>query len=377
MWMSNFDFEAIAGVSFDQIFGSDGESTSFERVEAFLDKVVAVASEQAQQDPNQLVRVVSNGKVTWMTQEQAVDFLKINDTQQMKKDIERALRGELKVIRQELEILIAIAMYTLDHYKTNEILDEKEIQALEPSINRRRRELNDGVSETASSETLLAEKRKRAPVLHEYETNMADFLSSKARGDMQRAAELAKWLEMNKKKYVLLSRSIEPDVRTIYYHRLNLQKTKKRIINTQNELCTSRQDALKVELQTIQSQLNEVHQATVSSESDGMESAVGDLRELSRTDSTIDMGEAHKMLAEKTNELTALENESKVLEKQSNEVQSVINVIAEDVLKEPGLKDDVSNALKATAKPKIETTKATAPPPKKSSAGMHVGKARR
>lgn len=375
--MSNFDFEAIAGVSFDQIFGSDGENTSFERVEAFLDKVVAVASEQAQQTPNQLVRVVSNGKVTWMTQEQALDFIKINDTQQMKKDIERALRGELKVIRQELEILIAIAMYTLDHYKTNETLDEKEIQALEPSINRRRRELNDGVSETAASETLLAEKRKRAPVLQEYETNMADFLSSKARGDMQRAAELAKWLEMNKKKYVLLSRSIEPDVRTIYYHRLNLQKTKKRIINTQNELCTSRQDALKVELQTIQTQLNEVHQATVSSESDGMENAVGDLKELSRTDSTIDMGEAQKMLLEKTNELTALENESKVLEKQSNEVQGVINVIAEDVLKEPGLKDDVSNALKATAKPKIETTKATAPPPKKTSGGMHVGKARR
>lgn len=375
--MSNFDFEAIAGVSFDQIFGSDGESTSFERVEAFLDKVVAVASEQAQQDPNQLVRVVSNGKVTWMTQEQALDFIKINDTQQMKKDIERALRGELKVIRQELEILIAIAMYTLDHYKTNEILDEKEIQALEPSINRRRRELNDGVSETASSETLLAEKRKRAPVLQEYETNMADFLSSKARGDMQRAAELAKWLEMNKKKYVLLSRSIEPDVRTIYYHRLNLQKTKKRIINTQNELCTSRQDALKVELQTIRSQLNKVQQATINSESDGMESAVGDLRDLSRTDNTIDVGEAQKMLAEKTNELTALENESKVLEKQSNEVQGVINVIAVDVLKEPGLSDDVSNALKATAKPKIETTKATAPPPKKAGGGMHVGKARR
>lgn len=374
--MSNFDFQSIAGVSFDQIFGNGADGTSFERVEAFLDKVVQVASEQAKQNPNQLVRVVSHGKVTWMTQDQALTFLKVNDTEQMKKDIERAIRGDLKVIRQELEILIAIAMYTLDHYKTNQILDEQEIKKLEPSIQRRRRELQDGVSATAQSETLLMEKRKRAPVLNEYENCMAEFLTCKARGNMQHAAELAKWLEINKKKYVLLSRSIEPDVHTIYYHRLNLQKTKKRIINTQNELCISRQGALKLELDHIQTQLHSVQRLTINAEEDGMEMAVGDLKELSKTDATINVKEVQKMLVDKTNELTALENESRILDKQSKEVQSVINHIAEDILNEPDLKADVGQAIKATAKPAIETNKSEAPAPKKIGSGMHIGNLR-
>ncbi len=377
--MTGFDFEAVAGVSFEQIFGnSDSEEPSFQRVEAFLDKVVQVASEQAKQNPNQLVRVVSHGTVTWMTQEQALTFLKINDTDQMKKDIEQALRGELKVVRQELEILLAIATYTLEHYKKNEILNEREIQKLEPSLKRRNRELQDGVSETAQSEALLSEKRRRAPILDEYENWMAEFLTAKANGNMQQAAKLAKLLQENKKKYVLLSRSIEPDVKTIYYHRLNLQKTKKRIINTQNELCVSRQDALQMEMANIQSQLNTIKMSTTSAEGEGIVSAVENLNDQSRLDEGIEIQEAHKKLEEKNNELSALQKESAVLEKQSNEVQSVINHIAVDVLNEPNLSEDVSHAIQSTAKPVIETKKNSPPnTPKKSGSGMHIGKQRR
>ncbi len=369
--MTSFDLKSLAGVSFEEIFGSNAEGISFERVNAFLDKAVQVASNQSDQNPYQLVRVVHYGKVQWMTQAQAKDFLQSEaPEEEMRQDVERALRADLKFIRQELEILIALARYTLDQFKKNQAIETKEIERIEPSLKRRQRELTDGVNETAESEAILAQKRKRAPLLEEYEQLMGEFIHEKSKNNMQRASQLAHELSMRKKKYLLLSRSIEPDVRTIYYHRLNLQKTKKRILNTQNDLCKTRQDTLKFELDELQTQIQSVKDVVSSSESEALESK---LQEMELKDHEFDPYEAQKMMNEKLSEMNALESESAIIDKQESQVQSVINNIAEDVLNEPDLKNDVQNVLKSVQQPKIQTETKTVEPEKKR-IGMHVHK---
>lgn len=367
-------FDALAGISFDEIFGANADGISFERVEAFLDKAVKVASDKSNQNPYQLVRVVHNGKVQWMTQAQAADFLSADTSEdEMRHDVERALRADLKFIRQELEILIALARYTLDQFKSKEAIEVKEIERIEPSLKRRQRELSDGVNETAESEAILVQKRKRAPLLEEYEQLMGEFIHEKSINNMQRASQLAHELSMRKKKYLLLSRSIEPDVKTIYYHRMNLQKTKKRILNTQNDLCKTRQDTLQFEVDDLQNRIKSVKDDISSAEGLALENKI---QEMEMNDEQFDASEAQKMLNQKITEMNALESESAVIEKQEQQVQSVINSIAEDVLNEPDLKDDVQNVLKNVQQPKIQTEKKIVQPEKKR-IGMHVNKNKR
>ncbi len=368
--MTNVNVESIAGFKISNFFGSGQDSISLEKVEAFLKKAVSVASEHADLAPNQLVRVVNKGQVLWMTQKQAVDFLERATDPDIQKEVEKALRGDVKYIRQELEILLAIAFYTLNKYKESEDLKGEDINRIQPSLQRRQKEIADGISQSAESEAILAEKRRRNPVISQYEDKMGDFLDCKAKGDMTKASVLAKELAAQKKQYLLHVRAIEPDVRTIYYHRLNLQKTKKRIINTQSEICSSRRDFLELEVSELRNSLESIQEEMEIAGEEGFDSAAAQIKKME----LYDPEEIEKEIEEKTLELDALDAESAILERQEEETSAVINHIAEDVLQEQELKVDMSE-VKHTKKPIIsDDRKKQSSVAKQKRTGMHVSK---
>lgn len=369
--MSEFDTNQVTGISFQHLFGDSVGELSMERVEAFLSKVVEIASEQARVDPNALVRVVHDNRITWMTQEQASEFLKsTSESTTLRQDIEAALKGKLIHIRQELEILLALARYTLDKFKTHELIPAEQIQRLEPSLQRRASEIKDGVSQTAESESLVEEKRRRNPIIGQFEEMMGRFLQAKSQGNLQEAAHLAKSLEASKKHYVLFTRSLEPDIRTIYYHRLNLQKTKKRLLQTQNQLCYTRKDSLVLELNELKKNILSVKQQTQQAELDGQGSAETAIR---RQD-LFDLNRMKQDLSNKVCEYETLKKETEILERQESSVDAVIQTISESVLGETDTKIDVQAKLKqeqmkSAAKPAVKTPDAAE---KKKSLGMHV-----
>lgn len=373
--MSEFDTNQVTGISFQHLFGDSVGELSMERVEAFLSKVVEIASEQARVDPNALVRVVHDNRITWMTQEQASEFLKsTSESATLRQDIEAALKGKLIHIRQELEILLALARYTLDKFKTHELIPAEQIQRLEPSLQRRASEIKDGVSQTAESESLVEEKRRRNPIIGQFEEMMGRFLQAKSKGNLQEAAHLAKSLEASKKHYVLFTRSLEPDIRTIYYHRLNLQKTKKRLLQTQNQLCYTRKDSLVLELNELKKNILSVKQQTQQAELDGQGSAETAIR---RQD-LFDLSQMKQDLSNKVCEYETLKKESEILERQESSVDAVIQTISESVLGETDAKIDVQAKLKqeqmkSAAKPATKpASKSPDAAEKKKSLGMHV-----
>lgn len=364
--MAEFDFSSMAGVSFSELFGSEDGEISMARVEAFLDQVVEFASETAKISPNELVRVVHGGKVMWMTQQQAADFLEESSSrQEVRRDVERALKGELKYIRRELEVLLAVAMYTFKKCTEAQLISQESIERIEPGLRRRSNEISEVISQTSESEMVVENKRKRNPQLGEYEKLMGEFLNEKSKGNMQRATELAKELNLKKKTYVLLTRSIEPDVRTIYYHRLNLQKTKKRILGTQNELCSSRQESLKVELTELQMNMKKVQMKMQHAADEGHDTALGAMRK--------EQLYTEEKLKTKNTELSALAEESSIIEKQEQDVDAVISTISESVLQETDAKFNVQDALKKDAmKTMKKPAPKSAPAPKQRGSGMHV-----
>lgn len=371
--MNDFDLSSIPGVSFKDLLGGDEGAFSMDRVEIFLDKVMSAISDRVSINPNQLVRVMHKGKVVWMTQEQAVNYLDQGESGSLVNDVQMALKADLKVIRQELEILLALATYTVKKFKEQEAISPEEISRIEPSLGRRQYEINEGVSQTAESEAVLQEKRRRNPMLDEYEDMMGQFLNEKAKGNMDEALRLARVLAEKKKKYILLSRAIEPDIRTIQYHRLNLQKTKKRILNSQNDICSTRIDALQIELNDLQSSINQIKSNTADAAERGADSASAEINKMN----IYDIEETKKEIEEKATELSSLEKESSILERQEQEVDAVISHIAENILGEADAKIDMEG-IKAKQEHKHMSTPKSASEPddgggaKKSPAhGMH------
>ncbi|MEW6236156.1 MAG: hypothetical protein AB1656_12285 [Candidatus Omnitrophota bacterium] len=342
--MSSRTTGAVA-MDFNALFDENGK-ISMERVEAFLNKATQIASEQARVYPNHLVKVVHGGKVTWMTQKQASEFLETSHTPELQRDVQRALKGELKIIRQELEILLAIANYTLQQFKQKELVPKNEIERLEPSLFRRQKEISEGVAQSTECEAIMAEKRRKSPLLDYYEQMMGEFMNAKDNGNITRAAELAKLLASNKRQYLRIARAIEPDVQTMYYHRLNLQKTKKRIISSQNEICSTRKDALQLELEQLRENIHSVRQSLESAEEEGLDAAAAQIDKLR----FYDADKAEEEIMEKSGELEALTKETSILERQENEVDVVIQHISENILKESEIKVNLEEIQKTPRK---------------------------
>ncbi|MBI1389871.1 MAG: hypothetical protein GC154_15635 [bacterium] len=356
--MNDFDLNSIPGISFTDLLGGEDQPFSLDRVEVFLDKIMAAIADRVQINPNQLVRVVHRGKVVWMTQDQAVNFLDTGEEgDSLHHDVQSALKADLRIIRQELEILLALATYTLGKYKQLDAISPEDFARIEPSLARRQREISDGVAQTAESEAILHEKRRRNPLLDEYEDMMGRFLNAKSNGQMDEALKLARELAGKKKNYLLLTRAIEPDIRTIQYHRLNLQKTKKRILNTQGDLCSTRIDALQLELNDLKTNLTEVKSKLAEAEERGMDSANDEISKLR----TYDLEGAEQEIKEKVVELHSLEKETAVIQRQERELDAVISHIAENVLGETDIKvsmDDVKHQQRMSNPKKPESSAA-------------------
>lgn len=360
-------FDKAPAISFNDLIGEGQESLSMERVESLLSYMTSAISDKANTNPNHLVRVVHDGRVIWMSQKQAIDYLETEeDSTTLQNSVQKALRGELKIIRQELEILIALARYTLTHFKEMEAINRQEIERFEPSLTRRQNELNEGISRTSESEAILNEKRRRAPLLAEYENLMGEFINAKSAGNQSFAMELAQKLKQKKKQYLLLSRAIEPDVRTIHYHRLNLQKTKKRILNTQNELCSSRKDFLQIEIDQLRNSVGEVQEELDAAQETGL----GDASEEIDRMRVYDLDDAKSQIDEKIGELEALDKETAVLDKQEQQVDCVIQHIQENILQEVEQKMNFDQ-IKSQGK-KIDTSSPQSSPKQKKGSGMHI-----
>jgi len=318
------------GIDFSEFFDSEEETISQEKIQNLLDQVMAIASEQARLSPQELVRVMHGGRITWMTRQQAAEFLKQTINEDTREAVEQALRGKLGPIRRELEILLAIARYTLHQYKKTRALPPEEVQRLEPALQHRERELRDDLAQTGEYELRLEQKRQAYPFLGQYERLATQLQEEQAKGNLQRARELAKELALKKKLYFLACRSLEPERHALNIQRLNLQKTKKKLIGAQTEICASRQNVLRGELEQLQQQLHSLQGPLPSS------FPRENVRKASSAASPggMNLDEIQHQITQRQNQLAALQQEGEVLQFQERQMDSLIQTITEQVKQE-------------------------------------------
>ena len=356
----------FAALSLENLLPKDGAEVSLDTLYTSLERLVTQEAAKRNTNPNELVRVVNNGKVTWITAQQAQLYLKAdsdgNEKETLRNNVERALKGEARLLHQELRVLLAITSGTFENLSGQGLIDEKEAERIRPSIRRRESEIGDTFSELYDVENRISMARERQPLIGEYETRMGQLLNFQQEGKMDQARELAQQLAMDKRKYILLSRSMEPDVNTAYFHRLNAQKTRKKTLNLQQTLCMKKEGAIGLRIDNLQSKVQTIEQQLAQAEeTQATDAAQAEIlhkakEELVKTDQEIQQA---------NNLLVAVQGETKILKKQEKETDGVIQHIATNVLKDQELTVDVQAQVQNISQ-RRKSQPAPTPKPKQS-----------
>ena len=303
-------------ISFDDIFGGNPENVSIARLESFLEKVVEDTFLQHAQNPNELVRVVDLGGIRWMTAEEADAYLDglgdADSDKQLRRNIQQALRGDTRILEQEIKVIFLLANNTLKQYRDNHLIPEAEIQRSEPNLIRLGRQVNFQISQLWEIDARVQDLRKTHPILDEFEQKMGELLNLQKNGRHEEAAAIAHELATTKHHYVRLSRGLKSDTEASSRTRLELQRHKKSVLSTHRYLVAQREGVLQ----------EETHDLRESVE--GLKVLLQRSAEERRANFALSLEEKSGLLAHAEKELVAVQKEQKVLKKKEDETEQII-----------------------------------------------------
>ncbi|MBI1390631.1 MAG: hypothetical protein GC154_19550 [bacterium] len=322
----------IAKISFDDLFDETDPSKFEERLSGFLKNIVDSSSQTHGVSSDALVRIVHNGEILWMTQQQADQFLQqhrgTSQESSLRAAVERALKGESQNTRHELLALLGTAKLSIEHLKDNPGVSKLELHELKPFLQRTQSEIDDILKEVASMETHVANVRQDQPAIREYEAKVGEMLEKKKADDWDGARRIAMELQQKKNFYLLCCRSIEPEIRALYHRRLDLQKIKKRLLNVHRNLCAHKAGRLELEIGEIRDRVQSLQQGAAVSNS---------------ANTAREVEELSKKLEKNRKEAEALNRQNRYFVQEENRTQAVISEIACNVLKQPEL--DISQQV--------------------------------
>ncbi len=326
-------------ISFDDIFGGNPEDISLSKLEGFLEKVVTDSFQQNQSNPNELVRVVDNGCITWMTVEEAEAYLQPSEdeNENIKQCIHNALRGDRRILEQEIKVLFILAHNTLQQYREKNLIAESEVHRTEPNLVRLGRQVNFQLGSLKTIDDRMNLVRTNEPILNAFENKMGELLNMQKTGKREEAALIAKDLAGMKHKYVRLSRGLESDMNESSSIRVDLQRDKKSILSTHRYLVAQREGVLQEETSDLRNNIENMKSL--------LKSAEGEKKltyELSLSDKSIQLDVRKK-------ELVAVKKEQSILKKKEEETTSVIEHL-EEIFSQRQPKE-ASHAPEATPEP--------------------------
>lgn len=334
--MSNTKFESCVGrVSLSSLSEGDNQEVSSEKLEEFLESMIDLSSEQHGVRPDALVKVVYDGELIVLTQEQA-DHLLHDPTYEgetlsdLRTAVERALKGEAAFIRQELMVLVMMARMTLDQFRKDTSIDQVEITRLYPVLERTEKESDKILKEIEDMTNRIEKSRSQHPIISEYETKVGQMVALQQSADLVAAKRIALELKSKKKHYLFCCRAMEPDIKSIQFRRLDLQKIKKRLLSIHRYLLAQKVDGLQIEVDSIKEKIKAL------SSGQGIEKT--SLASASADKTNENLQELEKMihvLQEREEQIKSIETQTGVFHKGEEKTETVISEIATNVLHVP------------------------------------------
>lgn len=314
------DIQAESSITFESVFGNSSDDIPLAQIENFLDKVVQDHFQNSKSDPNELIRIVDQGKVFWMTAEQAAQYIHSMDEEHQKsfkKKLNETLRGDSVVLSQEIKILLLLAFGTLKQYRQEHRIPIQEIQRIELVLNRLGRTAYTTLDQLRQVELHIKDTRKKNPVVDEFEAKMALFLTFQKQGEKEKAALLAKDLVNLKKRYLIVSKVLSNDKNLSQTFRLEAQRNKKSILSNQKYLSAQREGVLQDEQKNLRNSMQNV-QIIIDKES-------GDERQKYE----YLLKESVEKHSKNEQELNRVQREKVMLEKKEKETDAMIHKMEE------------------------------------------------
>jgi hypothetical protein len=330
--------ECVATVSFHDLFGDNDERVSLDKLNHFLSNIVDLSSETHGVSSAALVRIVHNDELIWLTQEQADTYLQDHSYKgkdaSLKKAVEKALKGESKFIKQELQVLMTMAELTMEQCRKDPSLDQVEVRRLIPQLKRSQLEIDNALNDIDDLEKRIAETRGSQPQIVSYEKKVGKLLEHKQKGQWDDAKKIASELEKKKNQYLLSCRAIEPDLTSINFRRLDLQKVKKRLLSIHCYLCAQKLDGLEMEINELRKRMKSLQ---------GQPGDFDSPRDSELESNSFEKKKISELLEYDQTLVTTISREDKLFKKQESDTQSVITEIACNILKKPEL--DISEQI--------------------------------
>ena len=126
---------------------------------------------------------------------------------------------------------------------------------------------------------------------------------------------------------------------------MELQKTKKRVLNVQKYLSAQREDSLENEIRHLKQELHDLKSAKEQEDDLKARGVTVDTDEYENRVEKIDKTE--KKIEKGSSELSAIEKETKLIATQIENVDDVIAYINDEVLKDSGYEDSIEDQVRS------------------------------
>lgn len=322
-----------------------------DKLDRFLNECAESIDATYSARPDMLVKIIHNGELLILSHEQADHILKDptynnESMSELKQSIERALKGDAHIIKQEIEVLTHMARNLLTRFEQDTQVNQMEVKRLKPMLHRCDSEATTLVSDCMTLSDHIETARAQNPIISEYETKVSQMLQCQEQADLKTAKKLASQLASEKKNYLYAIRSIQPDFQSLQYARLQLQKIKKRIISIQKYILAQKKDLLEEEIERLRS----VTTTSQSHEEPSTEQAPSnDAAEKPQISSEEKIEQLMNKLDDKEKELSAFQTQAHFNERDEHSLNKVIDEIATNVLNLPE-ESDLSEAVEQQKK---------------------------
>ncbi len=366
----------LGAITIDDVF--NGDDIDLDKLTAKLDDLIELDCEKKDAKPTDMIRIVHNGQVMWLSQEQARVYLDghtdpDSEEAMIQRDIKRALKGNTRLLRQEMQTLIAMSLSSLQSYLEGEQVDAKQAQKTEQQLRRKWQDTSQQIVGMTAAEDHMKELRQKNPQLDAFEALLGEFLNARQTGDTEKVERLQYELSNLQRTYLIMARVLDPDTKALQQHRLDLQKSKKFILNLEKDLAAERRDILKMEVKKMQKHLRALKTEIASDEGPSDElkmtshldieeaRATGDIEQIK------DVGAVEQMLEEAKAEIDVAHMKYRVSKAQEKRADKVIDYFETEIVGKDSTDSRVSDQVN---RQQVKEKTSKAPPLKLDSSGQ-------
>lgn len=306
-------------IDYDTLLPPDADDLTPDRLESVLEKVIADALKQASLEGAALIRVAGDDGIRFLTLEEAAAYVQSSPEKEesdLKRNLEKALREDPRVLEKEIQIVLWLARLTLKKYRDNALILPEEIRRVEPQLLRLARQVHYQLKKLRECSHKIKELRQKHPILTEFEQKVIQLLQYQKAGDQDQARELAHQLGMIKHQYLRFSRGIESDIQASNILRLDLQRQKKSILSCHRYLAAQREGRLQETSHGLRKNIN------------SLKSLLLKVHEEKKPMVTQALGAQSRKFMDTQQEIQLVQKEQAVLKRQESETERLIHTMA-------------------------------------------------